>query len=534
MRSASPGTPLLLPQAGRNASTSGQGTGGLSPELLSQSARRLRVVALLYAFTFFMAGFFPALLFADDRARMFQEPTNWAPGVVSIAVALLVCAITLSTRVPLAAVMNVGLGFEVVSSYGIAFAEYLEPTRLNINGWIGLSWVAVWTLLFTVVIPTRPRTALVATLASVSSVPVVIGFMVVTRRTTFSPDPVSFFFWIVFPYVLSTIMAYVGARVVYGLGKAVTEARELGSYRLVERLGQGGMGEVWRAKHRLLARPAAIKLIRTSDSPNVDKSDEAARRFEREAQVTAGLSSPHTVQLFDFGVADDGSFYYVMELLDGMDLETLVRRHGPVPAERAIHLLRQVCHSLNEAESRGLVHRDIKPANLFVCNYGGECDFVKVLDFGIARGAHHVMETGALVLTRDNVLHGTPAYIAPEQALGGAPIDSRADIYAVGCVAYFLLTGQLVFTADTPMGILLHHAHTSPTPPSKRTEMSIPPALDRLVMACLAKRPDDRPGSAKELSQRLMEVSGLEPWTENRAREWWETHQPATPQAAFV
>ena len=190
-------------------------------------------------------------------------------------------AFTLSTRVPLPIVMNAGLGFEVVSSYGIAIAEYLEPRASNINGWIGLSWVAVWTLLFTVVIPTRPRKALLVTLASVSSVPVVIGFMVVTRRTTFSPEPVSFFFWIVFPYLLSTIMAYVGARVVYTLGRAVTEARELGSYRLVERLGQGGMGEVWRAKHRLLARPAAIKLIRASASANAADSDEAVRRFEQ-------------------------------------------------------------------------------------------------------------------------------------------------------------------------------------------------------------------------------------------------------------
>jgi len=528
MGSPSPSTPRLLPRAEWNAATSGHGTRGLSPELLRQSARRLRVLALLYAFTFFMAAFFPALLFAQDRARMFQDPANWVPGVVSIALALLVCGFTLSTRVPLPVVMNVGLGFEVASCYGIAIAEYLQPARLDMNGWIGLSWVAVWTLLFTVVIPTRPRKAVLAALASVSSVPVVIGFMVVTRRTTFSPDPVSFFFWIVFPYVLSTIMAYVGARVVYGLGKAVTEARELGSYRLREKLGQGGMGEVWRAEHRLLARPAAIKLIRT-DSFNPVRSDEAVRRFEREAQVTSGLSSPHTVQVFDFGVADDGTFYYVMELLDGLDLETLVRQHGPLPAERVIHVLRQACHSLNEAESYGLVHRDIKPANLFVGKYGGEYDFVKVLDFGVVRCAQHLMETGALGLTRDNVLTGTPAYIAPEQALGGSAIDGRADIYAVGCVAYFLLTGQVVFPADTPMGAVMHHAHTSPTPPSRRTELPIPPALDRLVIACLAKRPDDRPQSAKALSQRLVEVSGLEPWTDDRAREWWELHTPAKP-----
>ena len=518
---------LLLPQAGR-ASRAGRGTVSLSPELLGQSVRRLRVLTLLYAFTFFMAGFFPALLFADDRARLFQNPENWAPGVVSIAMALLVWAFTLNRRVPLSIVMNVGLCFEVASSYGIALAEYLEPARIDMNGWMGLSWVAVWTLLFTVVIPTRPRKALVAVIASVSAVPVVIGFNVVTGRTTFSPGPLQFFFMIAFPYVLTTIMAYVGARVVYTLGAAVTEARELGSYRLVERLGQGGMGEVWRAQHRLLARPAAIKLIRGTAAGDIGASDEAVRRFEREAQVTARLSSPHTVQLFDFGVAGDGSFYYVMELLDGLDLETLVRRHGPLPAERVIYLLRQVCHSLAEAGSYGLVHRDIKPANLFACRYGGECDFVKVLDFGIAKPADHLMETGAIGLTRDHGLRGTPAYIAPEQALGEPAVDSRADIYAAGCVAYFLLTGQLVFTGDTPMAVVVHHAHTPPIPPSERSELPIPPLLERLVMACLAKSPADRPQSARELSRKLAEVGGLSPWTEERAREWWDTHQPAT------
>ena len=473
-----------------------------------------------------MAAFFPSLLFAHSRAELFGIPANWIPGAVSIAVAILVWAIASSTRVPLPVVMNLGLAFEVVSSYGIAIAEYLEPTRLNINGWIGLSWVAVWTLLFAVVIPARPLKALLVTLASVSSVPVVIGFMVLTHRTTFRPDGMTFFFWIVFPYLLTTIMAYVGARVVYSLGKAVTEARELGSYRLVERLGEGGMGEVWRAQHRLLARPAAIKLIRASATDNAADSGDAMRRFEREAQVTAGLSSPHTVQLFDFGVADDGRFYYVMELLNGLDLEMLVRRHGPVPAERMIYLLRQVCHSLAEAELRGLVHRDIKPANLFVCRYGGEDDFVKVLDFGIAKRAPDMSETGVLDLTRDNVVHGTPAYIAPEQVAGAAAVDGRADIYAVGCVAYFLLTGQLVFTADTPMGLVVHHAHTRPVPPSERSELPIPPALDRIVLDCLSKHPKDRPQSARELSRRLAEIGGIEQWTEDRARAWWDAHEP--------
>jgi serine/threonine-protein kinase len=374
-------------------------------------------------------------------------------------------------------------------------------------------------LLFTVVVPTPPRRAVAAALASVSSVPVIIGLVMALHPTPFRPGPAQFFFWFVFPYLLVVGMAYVGARVVYNLGTEVRRARELGSYRLEEKLGQGGMGEVWRARHRMLARPAAVKLIR----PSHDSGD-ALRRFEREAQVIARLRSPHTVELFDFGVADDGAFYYVMELLDGLDAEALVRRSGPVPAERAVYLLRQVCHSLSEAESCGLVHRDIKPANIFLCRYGEEYDFVKVLDFGIVTAPQEATDAG---LTQENAVQGTPAFIAPEQAFGGSELDARADIYATGCVAYWLLTGQLVFTAETPMGLLLHHAQTSPAPPSTRTALPISPALDQLVLSCLAKDPAKRPQSARELSHRLAEVEPLGVWTQDRARDWWATHQPA-------
>jgi serine/threonine-protein kinase len=354
--------------------------------------------------------------------------------------------------------------------------------------------------------------------------------MMAAGVTSFHPDPLQFFFWLVFPYLLVVVMAYVGARVVYALGTEVSRARDLGSYRLVERLGQGGMGEVWRAKHSMLARPAAIKLIRPSliDGGISAASEEMRRRFEREAQVIARLRSPHTVTLFDFGVAPDGAFYYVMELLEGLDTDVLVRRHGPIPADRAIHLLRQVCHSLSEAESCGLVHRDIKPANIFVCRYGEEYDFVKVLDFGIAKAAHETPDDG-MTLTRDLVVRGTPAFIAPEQARGGSGIDTRADIYATGCVAYWLLTGQLVFTADTPMGLLMHHATTMPTPPSAMTELPIPVMLEQIVMSCLAKDPAERPQSARELSRRLAEVDGSSAWTQDRAQAWWALHQPAGP-----
>jgi serine/threonine-protein kinase len=186
---------------------------------------------------------------------------------------------------------------------------------------------------------------------------------------------------------------------------------------------------------------------------------------------------------------------------------------------------------LSEAESHGLVHRDIKPANLFVCRYGGEHDFVKVLDFGIARKAPGLMETGAMGLTRDNIVQGTPAYIAPEQAMG-SQIDSRADIYAVGCVAYFMLTGKPVFTGDTPMAVVVHHARTTPPAPSAGSELPIPPALDQLILECLAKDPADRPQSARVLAQRLVDIVGLSPWTEERGREWWQIHRPVPKASA--
>ena len=498
---------------------------GFPIDLVADSAARLRVLAALYASVFFMAGVFPALLFQRERARFFGSFLHWGPSVIGIAAAALVATVMRDPRIPLATLMNVGLAFEIISSYAIAAGEFADAEALETHrGMLGLSWVAVWVVLFTVVVPTSPRRAALAALASVSAVSVIVALMITSGWTSFRIDPTEFFLGLVFPYLLVVAMAYVGARVVYHLRSEVKRAREIGSYCLEEKLGEGGMGEVWRARHRLLARPAAIKLIRPSLRGNEGVSLDTVRRFEREAQVIATLRSPHTVDLFDFGVATDGAFYYAMEMLEGLDVDSLVRRFGPIPPERVIYLLRQVCHSLSEAQSRGLVHRDIKPGNIFLCRYGEEYDFVKVLDFGIVGAAGDAAETIAM-RTQENVLRGTPAFIAPEQAMG-IDFDGRADIYAIGCVAYWLLTGEFVFTADTPMGFLVQHAQTPPTPPSARMDMPIPKALDDLVMSCLAKAPASRPPSARELSHRLSEVDATSAWTQERAREWWMMHVP--------
>ena len=514
----------------RGRTVAGRTTTTLPADLLNQAAGRLRILALLYAFTFFMAAFFPSLLFPATREMLFSQTLNWAPGAISIAVALAVAWAVQRARLAPRAVIAVALVFEVVSNYGIAAAEYFQPSiTLSFRGpWIGLSWVAVWTLLFNVVVPTVPRYAVLAALASVTAVPVMVllSMSVFSPETVPAPVPAPIFFVFLFPYLLVVVMAYVAARVVYALGKEVSRARELGSYRLVQRLGAGGMGEVWKADHRLLARPAAIKVIRSSlpGDPAGAVSDDMRRRFEREAQLIARLRSPHTVTLFDFGVTDDGSFYYVMELLEGLDADTIIRRFGPMAAERVVSVLRQICHSLSEAESCGLVHRDIKPANIFLCRYGEDHDFVKVLDFGIAKPVHTTSES-ATALTMANVIQGTPAFIAPEQALGG-DVDGRADIYSTGCVAYWLLTGELVFTADTPMKLLLAHAQAMPDPPSRRTELRLPPELDALVLSCLAKEREHRPQSARDLLRHLDAIPLAEPWTEERARGWWKTHLP--------
>ena len=393
--------------------------------------------------------------------------------------------------------------------------------------------LTVTVMIRAILVPSRPHRTMLLT--SLAFLPTVIVCIARHEPTAFLPGfsadyqkqymTLNTVLWSILGVTLATITS----RVTYGLRRQVAEANELGQYVLEEKIGGGGMGEVWRARHRLLIRPAAIKLIRPQTAGDAEL---LLRRFEREARATAALKSPHTVQLYDFGATEDGRLYYVMELLDGLDLDTLVRRYGPLPAERAVHLMRQVCSSLQDAHANGLVHRDIKPANIVVSRAGSTFDFVKVLDFGLVKLDPAEKNGGSAVnLTSEGIASVTPAFMAPETVLGVADTDHRVDLYALGCAAYWMLTGRLVFAGKTAIETMLHHAHTPPPRPSSRSELPIPAPLEELIMECLEKDPARRPASADLVSARLDAVPLESEWTADRAARWWATHRPLPAEA---
>ena len=300
-----------------------------------------------------------------------------------------------------------------------------------------------------------------------------------------------------------------------------------GNYDLIERIGIGGMGEVWRARHKTLGRDAAVKLIRADalGAESKDKADRTLRRFEKEARATAGLRSPHTVELYDFGITGEGTFYYAMELLEGLDLQSLVKRFGPIPPGRAAYLLRQVCESLAEAHQQGLIHRDIKPANVFCCRLGVRTDFVKVLDFGLVKSAPGQGEDSDL--TVDGAVPGSPAFMAPEAIRGVKDLDARTDLYSLGCVAYWLVTGHKVFDGRTALDLVIAHLQSDPEVPSAHLDASLPPEFEDVIMACLAKDPADRPADAMAVSRALAACE--DSWTEDDAVAWWSSHDVEAP-----
>jgi hypothetical protein len=376
-----------------------------------------------------------------------------------------------------------------------------------------------------VLVPSAPkRTALLTALVGVPIA--IVGYFVHASSSQVLPSPLlqdgytpaavatSTAVW----WLLTTVLATVTSQVIYGLRQEIRQARRLGQYSLEKKLGEGGMGVVYRASHAMLRRPAAVKLL-----PAARAGEQAIARFEREVQLTAGLTHPNTVTVFDYGRTPDGIFYYAMEMLDGATVEEIVEHDGPQPASRVLHVLVAMAGALAEAHDIGLIHRDIKPANVMLCRHGGDVDVPKLLDFGLVKDLE---ASHSLSLTSTNTITGTPLYMAPEAILSPREVDARSDLYALGAVGYFMLTGTHVFDGDSVVEVCGRHLHEAPEPPVERVGKPVPQDLSDLLLACLAKQPKDRPQNARELKQRLLACVPSSPWGNEQACAWWEANTP--------
>lgn len=377
---------------------------------------------------------------------------------------------------------------------------------------ISLMWFA-FILIYSTFIPNTTLRGLIV-MALMALAPVAI----IALQAAILPPLGEVVFWgdLVIVAVSMAIAYTLGAYGMYKLSalrREAFKARLLGQYRLTELIGSGGMGEVYLAEHQLLKRPCAIKLIRPGQSTDA----KALARFEREVRLMAKLSHWNSVEVFDYGRAEDGTFYYAMEFLPGLSLQEVVERQGPLQPERAVHLLRQVCNALVEAHAIGLVHRDIKPSNIIASKRGGVFDVAKLLDFGLARSLE---ETGDIKLTQEGAIAGSPFYLAPERFLENVEADVRGDVYSLGSVAYFLLTGQPPFRGDKPLKVMMAHAREEVVPPSQRNA-AIPNDLEAVVLRCLAKKPEERYQCATELERALAECRCADHWTQDMAAHWW-------------
>jgi serine/threonine-protein kinase len=488
----------------------------LPDDLALESAGRLRIACLVFG-ALWVISLVVNHLVSPYLGLPADQVIQWPLIADMLAVGALALSLVVYRIAPRAAgvggrLYTIAIAYEVSMAFAIGVINQWQPQVLAGR----LSWLCVLILIFPSIVPAPPRTVLLGSLLAASMDP--LGLLIAQARGLELP-PLRLLAWAYLPNYICAGLAVLPAKIITHLGRKVSRARQLGSYRLVERIGRGGMGEVWKAEHQLLARPAAIKLI--AGRGMLEGSGRIAEeRFRLEAEAAAGLRSPHTIQLYDFGITRDRRLYYVMELLEGSDLESLVSRYGPQPAARVACILRQACRSLAEAHAAGLVHRDIKPANLHIGRIGLEYDFVKVLDFGLVKADGRWLREDVR-LTAPESLSGTPAYMAPEMA-AGEEVDCRADLYALGCVGYFLLTGSLVFEGENALQLVLKHIQTEPVPPSVRLGRPVPAALEGVILSCLAKAPGARPADAATLAEALT-CAGADDWTQGDARQWWET-----------
>ena len=500
---------------------------GLPLEVVSKAAARIPWIALAASISvvllFVLDGAFDARMASAERTGSLILS---AAVLIGMAGALL-AAQKLDSSPHL--LLDLGLLYEVAGAFALMTFEYGiplgpdEPVR-------GVSKAAVWIYVFTLSSPATPLKSFAAALCAACMGPLAI-WLSAQRNHQEIPFALAFVH-LLLDFVMAGL-AFLLSRRTYHLRAIASRARDMGSYQLETLIGQGGMGEVWRARHRLLARDAAIKVIR-HDLLTGGSSQQIRRvvdRFEQEARATARLRSPHTVELYDFGLAESGAFYYVMELLSGIDLDTFVRRFGPQPPNRVRFILMQICESLAEAHALGLIHRDIKPRNIFLCRMGTAFDFVKVLDFGLVKQTWEAGESG---LTGEDVTIGTPAFMAPEAILGSRTVDARADLYALGCVAYWLLTGQLVFEENGAIASALAHVQKTPVLSSERCEFAIPASLRTTVLSCLEKDPARRPQTASDLANQLERARDCGDWTRADAGRWWQANLPADMEFAYT
>lgn len=500
--------------------------------MVEQTRRRVWAVGLvaaqLWTFSIVMNAVVAPLL---GRRALFEDlwpKPNLPVAVVGLALSLLLVFLSGRLRNYPRVLLDVSAGFLIIMCLLGGILSQWHPPPLSPR----ISWLCILIVAYPAIVPTTVKRTLVISLIAASMDP--MGLFITYLRGVSFDHSAFYLAWDFLPTYIAALISVVPAKVIRHLSQQVMKARELGSYRLEEVLGKGGMGEVYRASHQMLARPAAVKLIRAEvlGQSSSDRARVMIERFRREAQASASLRSPHTINLYDFGVSQDGTFFLVMEMLEGLDLETLVQRYGPQPAERVVYLLNQACESLAEAHASGLIHRDIKPSNIFSCRMGLAVDFVKVLDFGLVKTLNDEQQNP--MLTAPDATAGTPAFMPPEVVLNKGVMDHRMDIYALGCVAYWLLTGRLVFEAPNPMQVMIQHANAQPVAPSSRVELAIPQALDDVVLTCLAKDPAERPATALELSRRLTAALENQAWSQEQAHRWWQRHRPEAVRNADV
>jgi serine/threonine-protein kinase len=490
----------------------------LPADFLRESRHRVRVAAALGAGAYAVFLLFELTRMVPSSAL--ERQVDLLHDVLGLTLCGALFLVAGLRRLDDRAVLRLALVTEVllcaVISVQVSWAAFLRTGHVP-----EMTWVVAVIILFPLLVPAAPRTVLVTSFLCASTMaagPAALAALGVIQA------PIGDLAAALLTGLVGVAMAVIGSRTIHRAGRQVAAARMIGSYELLEPIGQGGMGEVWKARHLLLARPAAVKLILAERLQGASEERAATvKRFTREAQVTANLRSPHTVGLFDFGVTADGTFYYAMELLDGMNVEHFVYRFGPIEPRRAVHWLRQACHSLGEAHALDLVHRDIKPANLYLCRYGRDVDFLKVLDFGLTKPVAGGDDPD---LTGPGARLGSPAYMAPEQVFG-MNADPRTDLYALGCVGYWLLSGEKPFEGKSAGELLRQHAQAAPPPLSVRAQGAIPRGLEEVIMSCLSKDPAGRPESADRLAELLGASLEGACWSDAEAHRWWESNAPA-------